>query len=114
MTESSYLGALLPDKVMAKPHEWFHFNSEGELRFRSRQAPLYGEELQPRKFLVPRQDASYANPYGFPDLSMCFWPTVFKRGGLKFWVKFGEKFGEGYANFLSVGIGPPQGVVSEH
>lgn len=86
-------GTLLPKAVMAKPHEWFHFSPEGELRFRSRAQPMYGEELQPRKFLIPRQDASYANPYGFADLSMCFWPTTFMRGGLKFWVTFAEKFG---------------------
>lgn len=86
-------GAWLPAAVQAKPQEWFHFNPDGALRFRSRQSPMYGEELQPRKFLVPRQDASYANPYGMADLSMCFWPTTFKRGGLKFWVTFAEKFG---------------------
>lgn len=86
-------GALLPVSLVGKPHEWFHFDPEGLLRFRSRTAPLYGEELQPRKFLVPRQDATYANPYGFADLSMCFWPTTFMRGGLKFWVTFAEKYG---------------------
>ncbi len=86
-------GALLPVNLVGKPHEWFHFDPEGLLRFRSRTAPLYGEELQPRKFLVPRQDATYANPYGFADLSMCFWPTTFMRGGLKFWVTFAEKYG---------------------
>jgi len=86
-------GALLPVSLVGKPHEWFHFDPEGLLRFRSRAAPLYGEELQPRKFLVPRQDATYANPYGFADLSMCFWPTTFMRGGLKFWVTFAEKYG---------------------
>lgn len=86
-------GALLPTAVMAKPHEWFHFDPEGMLRFRSRTQPVYGEELAARKFLVPRQDASYANPYGFADLSMCFWPATFMRGGLKFWVTFAEKFG---------------------
>jgi phage gp29-like protein len=86
-------GTLRPTALIAKPQEWFHFNSEGELRFRSRAAPMYGEELQPRKFLVPRQDASYVNPYGFADLSMCFWPTTFMRGGLKFWVTFSEKYG---------------------
>jgi phage gp29-like protein len=86
-------GALLPAAVMAKPHEWFHFDPAGLLRFRSRAQPMHGEELQPRKFLIPRQDASYVNPYGFADLSMCFWPATFMRGGLKFWVTFAEKFG---------------------
>ena len=86
-------GAWLPTAAMAKPQEWFHFDPEGQLRFKSREHPMFGEALQPRKFLLPRQDASYANPYGFADLSMCFWPTTFKRGGLKFWVTFAEKFG---------------------
>ena len=86
-------GAWLPSAAMAKPQEWFHFDPEGQLRFKSREHPMFGEALQPRKFLLPRQDASYANPYGFADLSMCFWPTTFKRGGLKFWVTFAEKFG---------------------
>jgi len=49
--------------------------------------------LEPAKVLLPAQEASFANPYGFADLSMCFWPAVFKRGGLKFWVTFTEKFG---------------------
>lgn len=86
-------GALLPTELSAKPHEWFHFDPDGLLRFRSRQHPVYGEALQARKFLVPRQDATYANPYGFADLSMCFWPATFMRGGLKFWVTFSEKYG---------------------
>lgn len=86
-------GAWLPTAALAKPQEWFHFDPEGQMRFKSREQPMFGEALQPRKFLLPRQDASYANPYGFADLSMCFWPTTFKRGGLKFWVTFAEKFG---------------------
>ncbi len=86
-------GPLVPRQVLAKPVQWFHFDAEAQLRFKSREVPFDGELLPPRKFLVPTQDASYANPYGFADLSMCFWPTVFKRGGLKFWVTFTEKFG---------------------
>lgn len=86
-------GPIIPQDILAKPVQWFHFDSEAQLRFKSRQAPHYGESVAPRKFLVPAQDASYANPYGVADLSMCFWPTVFKRGGLKFWVTFTEKYG---------------------
>ncbi len=85
--------AIVPLEVLAKPTQWFHYDAQAQLRFRSREQPLYGEAVAPRKFLVPAQDASYANPYGVPDLSMCFWPTVFKRGGLKFWVTFTEKYG---------------------
>ncbi|QOK96803.1 DUF935 domain-containing protein [Ralstonia pseudosolanacearum] len=84
---------LVPVDVVGKPANWFLYSPENELRFRTRQNMIQGEELPPRKFLVPRQDASYDNPYGFADLSMCFWPTTFKKGGLKFWVQFTEKYG---------------------
>ena len=86
-------GAMAPLQVIGKPQEWFFFDNAAQLRFRSRQQPLQGEELEPRKFLLARQEASYANPYGFPDLSMCFWADTFMRGGLKFWVTFTEKYG---------------------
>lgn len=86
-------GLIVPAELRALPQEWFLFDTEGLLRFRSKERPFEGEELPPRKFLLPRQDASYANPYGFPDLSMVFWPQVFKKGGMKFWLSFTEKFG---------------------
>lgn len=85
--------ATVPLDVVAKPVHWFCFDADAQLRFKTREQPLYGELLGQRKFLLPAQEASYANPYGFADLSMCFWPTVFKRAGLKFWVTFTEKFG---------------------
>lgn len=90
--EGDILGALQPLDVVGKPGEWFTFDNQAQLRFRSREHPLHGEALEPRKFLLARQE-TYANPYGFMNLSMCFWPTVFKRGGLKFWVTFTEKYG---------------------
>jgi len=90
---SPFNGAAAPLQVIGKPQEWFFFDNAAQLRFRSRQQPLQGEELEPRKFLLARQEASYENPYGFADLSMCFWADTFMRGGLKFWVTFTEKYG---------------------
>lgn len=84
-------------ELIALPPEWFCFDPEGELRFKSRQAPQVGELLPERKFLLPRQDATYANPYGLADLSLCYWPTVFMRGGKRFWLSFAEKFGGAFA-----------------
>lgn len=86
-------GYLVPVDVIGKPANWFVYDEDNQLRLRTRQNSLKGEELPQRKFLVPRQDPSYDNPYGFADLSMCFWPTTFKKGGLKFWVQFAEKYG---------------------
>lgn len=83
----------LPIDIVGKPPEWFTFNTENELRLRTKTQPVFGEPVPDRKILLPRQDATYDNPYGFADLSMCFWPTAFKKGGLKFWVTFAEKYG---------------------
>ncbi len=90
-------GLAVPVGVEAKPPEWFGYDDENQLRFKSRANPVKGEELPPMKFLVARQEPTYANPYGFPDLSMCFWPIVFKKGGVKFWLNFAEKYGTPWA-----------------
>lgn len=90
-------GLWVPADVQAKPPEWFCFDADAQLRFKSRKEPLYGELLPERAFLLPRQDPTYQNPYGFADLSMCFWPALFKKGGLKFWLAFTEKFGSAFA-----------------
>jgi phage gp29-like protein len=90
-------GLLVPVDVQAKPPEWFCFDADNQLRFKSRENPLFGELLPDRKFLLPRQDPTYQNPYGFADLSLCFWPLVFKKGGMKFWLAFAEKFGSAFS-----------------
>lgn len=88
---------IVPVEVVGKPPEWFHFDADNNLRFKTRDNPFHGEEIAPRKFLLPRQDATYQNPYGFADLSMIFWPIVFKKGGVKFWLSFTEKFGSAFS-----------------
>ena len=89
-------GQWLPKKVMEKPQEWFGFDSENRLRFLSRDNMLEGELVPERKFLLVQHDASYINPYGEGVLSSCFWPYVFKKGGMKFWATFTEKYGMPY------------------
>lgn len=83
----------VPQDLLGKPAEWFFYDKDNALRFRAKDAGQDGELCDPRRFIVARQDATYANPYGFPDLSMCFWPATFMKGGLKFWVQFTEKYG---------------------
>jgi phage gp29-like protein len=87
---------LVPADVQAKPPEWFCFDSESRLRFKTLAEPTLGELLPERKFLLPRQDPTYQNPYGFADLSMCFWPLTFMKGGKTFWLNFAEKFGSAF------------------
>lgn len=80
-----------PIQVVEKPQEWFRFGTKMETLF----VPESGipTVVPPRKFLVSRNDDDSMNPYGRPILSECFWPLAFKRGGLKFWMLFTEKFG---------------------
>lgn len=86
----------VPQTIDGLPQEWFLFDQQNHLRFRTTDnhdgidltAPEYKY-----KFLVPRYRATYANPYGTRVLSRVFWYVVFKRGALKFWVTFTEKYG---------------------
>ena len=89
--------AVAPTAVEAKPPEWFQFDPANNLRMRTWSSPTEGELLPERKFLLPRQDPTYANPYGFADLSLCYWPVIFKKGGMRFWLSFAEKFGGAWA-----------------
>jgi len=79
--------------IEGKPAEWFGFDDENRLRFRAKDAGPEGELVRGEAVLLARQDASYDNPYGVADLSRCYWPTIFKRGGMEFWLKFTEKYG---------------------
>ena len=83
---------VLPIELKAKPSEWFCFDDENQLKFRTKEH-YFGEELPPKKFLCPQANPSYENPYGERTLSRVFWPVTFKKGGLKFWVIFTEKYG---------------------
>jgi phage gp29-like protein len=83
----------LPRSLTGKPPEWFGFDDDNTLRFRSKENPTDGVEVPPLKFLLCSHYADYRNPYGERLLSRCFWPVVFKKGGFKFWAVFTEKFG---------------------
>jgi len=88
-------GWIMPVKIEAKPQEWFAFGVQSQLQLRSRTGRY--EDVPPRKFLVAKHQGSFANPYGLPLMSACFWPIAFKKGGLKFWALFCEKWGSAKA-----------------
>lgn len=85
-------GYILPTKVIAKPPEWFCFDDDNNLKFRTKEN-YYGELLPNKKFLLAQNNPSYNNPYGERTLSRVFWNVTFKKGGMKFWVVFTEKYG---------------------
>lgn len=90
-------GIVAPLDVIAKPSEWFGFHAEdSRLKFKPLGSAA-GQDVPDRKFVVVGKMRSWENPYGEPDLAACFWPVTFKRGGLKFWVTFTEKYGMPWA-----------------
>ena len=91
-------GLWLPVQITPKPPEWFSWfiDEDGapELRFISRTSPIDGEPPpDPWTLICPRIKPSYDNPYGRGVASRCFWPIVFKRAGMEFWLNFMERFG---------------------
>jgi phage gp29-like protein len=89
-------GYWLPKEIIGKPREWFCYDDENKLCLRERGSYI-GAPVPPYKFLCARQEPTYSNPYGFADLSCCFWPATFKKGGLKSWLIFAEKWGQVFA-----------------
>ena len=81
----------LPERIIAKPPEWFGFDDNAQLYFHQNGANA--EPLPAYKFLCPTQEADYRNPYGLGDLGLVFWAVTFKRAGLKFWAEFTQKYG---------------------
>lgn len=83
---------MVPASIFDISHQSFAFNYDGELLIRTIERPE-GEPGETYRWLVTRHMPDRQNPYGVALLSTCFWPWMFKNGGLKFFVKFCEKFG---------------------
>lgn len=91
------------ESIKGKPCRWFAFDKDNQLLFKSKTNPS-GEIVPQAKFLLATQDADEINPYGFPDLSCCYWYVIFKKGNIKFWIKFLEKYGMPW----TIAKAPPQ------
>lgn len=91
-TVQTDLGTLiLPTAIKDRKQEWFKFDSDSKLLLQTNDGSR--REMPKRKFLVTRNRPTTANPYGNAVYSRCFWPLAFKKGGLKFWMLFVEKYG---------------------
>jgi phage gp29-like protein len=91
-------GLWLPVQITPKPPEWFDFfiGEKGvpELRFLSLAHPVEGEAPpDPWTMICPRIKPSYENPFGQGVAQRCFWPIIFKRADMEFWLNFMERFG---------------------
>lgn len=72
----------------------FHFNDEQKLVLKTMQNPL-GEDLPERKFWHFCTGADHDDePYGRGLGHWLYWPTFFKRNGVRWWLKFVEKYAQ--------------------
>jgi phage gp29-like protein len=71
----------------------FRFKPDGELRMLTVHDMLEGVELPKEKFWQFATGADHDDePYGLGLGHWCYWPALFKRNGIKFWLTFIEKF----------------------
>ncbi|KAB2908949.1 MAG: DUF935 domain-containing protein [Ignavibacteriales bacterium] len=91
-------GYWVPVQLEPKPIEWFKLKPDLSWRMYLPQNGAQnfngeGESLPDYKFLIIQNSADPLSPYGEKILKRCFWPVTLKRGGLKFWAKYTEKYG---------------------
>lgn len=81
---------VVPVDIVGKPQNWFVYNNKNELELKtfggSKPLPL-------NKFVVARNEPTYANPYGLGAYAACYWPVSFRKDGWGFYVMFLEKYG---------------------
>lgn len=99
-------GKIIPKELKGKPSWWFEFDSNNMLRFKDRQKPN-GVLLPNKKFLLLQHNATYDNPYGESILAKCYYPVIFKKGGMKLWSVFTQKYGMPFLHG-KIGLGKGQ------
>lgn len=81
------------DAIKVRDRRRFGYTPDGELVLRTTSNPN-GEALPPNKFWQFSVGASHDDePYGLGLAHWLYWPVLFKRNGIKFWMIFLEKFG---------------------
>lgn len=86
-------GLIVWNAVKVRNRRRFRFTPEGELRMLTLSNLFDGVALPPAKFWHFATGADNDDePYGLGLGHWCYWPTLFKRNGIKFWLTFIEKF----------------------
>lgn len=81
------------DAIKVRDRRRFTFDGEFRLRLRTLTNPL-GALLPARKFWAFATGADHDDePYGMGLGHWLYWPVLFKKNGLSFWLQFLEKFG---------------------
>ena len=83
---------IIPAQVKAHDQRRFVFGEDWQPRLLTWSNMREGIELPERKFIVHRHGVKGNNPYGLGVGSRLFWPVLFKREGIAFWLHFLDKF----------------------
>ncbi|MDH5478511.1 MAG: DUF935 domain-containing protein, partial [Nitrospinota bacterium] len=85
-------GRIVIDDIKVRDRARFSFDRSGGLLFKKSSGQ---PSLMPdRKFWVFSSGADHGdNPYGLGLAHWLYWPVFFKRGGMKSWLNFLDKFG---------------------
>jgi phage gp29-like protein len=83
------------DAIRVRDRRRFGFDGAMNLRLLTMANANPGEPLPERKFWSFATGADHDDePYGLGLAHWLYWPVFFKRGGIKFWLIFLEKFGQ--------------------
>lgn len=83
---------IVPIKVKSHDQRRFVFGPDFRPRLLIWTNMREGIELPDRKFIVHRHGVKGNNPYGLGLGNRLFWPVLFKREGIAFWLHFLDKF----------------------
>ncbi len=83
---------IVVDKVITHDQRRFVFDEKWKPRLLTWSNMLEGEQLPEKKFMIHRHGVKGNNPYGLGLGTRLFWPVLFKREGVAFWMHFLEKF----------------------
>ena len=96
----SEVGANVLDMPTDLLQEWFAYTQDGQLRaYKPGRAWNYNpmmsntDPVPPFKVFNLRHESRTRNPYGRKLLIPCYWPVMFKRGGIRFFAEYAERFG---------------------
>lgn len=95
ITDSKQSGEIVLTDLMSKPFEWFAWDLDGQLVIKQNMlSPMNTVPVPENKIYPVVRDGTYINPYGDRAAKRAYWPFLFKKGGLRFWTEFLEKFGQ--------------------
>lgn len=83
---------MYPERIAVRDRARFRFGKDGSLRLMAQGKPD-GAVMPERKFWTFATGADHGDaPYGLGLAHHVYWPVFFKRGGMKLWMRFLDKY----------------------